>query len=97
MEKKSTVVYIIHVYAVTSCTNVHVLEIVIWSFRGKLVNIMWRGFILKGAVEWRRKLAFAGAVTVEQCVRTVGREHTFCCSRQHEREWLSSETVLLRT
>ena len=58
---------------------------------------MWRGFILKGAVEWRRKLAFAGAVTVEQCVRTVGREHTFCCRRQHEREWLSSETVLLRT
>ena len=32
------------------------------SFRGKWVNIMWRGFILKGAVEWRRKLAFAGAL-----------------------------------
>ena len=33
--EKSRVVFIEYIYAATSCTNVHVWEIAIWSFRGK--------------------------------------------------------------
>ena len=35
VEEKSRVVFIEYIYAATSCTNVHVWEIAIWSFRGK--------------------------------------------------------------
>ena len=56
VEEKSTVVLVEYVYTMASYINVHVRDRDIWSRSGKYEIIwrtMWRGYMVKGAVEER--------------------------------------------